>query len=372
MKNILLFFCLLIECNALFSQVPVAEQSAYLDSVLVDLSENENPLLRLSVLDEQLNLKNSLISELKFQIVQLDKDIYNNKLEFERLNSQLEYEKNIYASLIVKASRFRNLMYQNFDVFSFDNLYKMYRQFLYIKYLTDYRLKKIKRINALKAEIAVVVKKLDDIKTKKNSLAAKIGVEQSFISKYSISRNLVATEIKEENKKDFVSREIIKENLNLINEIDAKPLTENDNISVLFQIQKGYLSWPVKKAAIIRYFGDVKYPDQEKIVMKNYGLDFCVPKTSKVCCVYNGVVVKIIPLAQSKYSVIVRHGEYYTVYSDLDHISVSVGDNLEKNDVIGGFDSTNNYAVFNFQIWNGSKVQNPYDWLIKTEKNKTK
>ncbi len=370
-RRILILFLIVFTFNNAFSQVGLEEQSAYLDSVLVVLESPEkidNPSVILSIIDEQLNLKNSLTSKLKNQIIQLDKDVYNNELFYQRLNSQLDYEKNIYASLIVTASRLRTLMYQNFDIFSFDNLYKTYRQFLYIKWLTDYRQKKIMRIKALKAEIATVVSTLDSIKAAKNVVAEKLGVEQTFIKRYSSSRNLIAQSYTE-NKEEEVSREIIKNNIDSLRTPD---LTAGENETTLFQVQKGYLMWPVRKAVIIRYFGESKHPVYDKVTVKNDGLDFCVPQSSKVQCVYNGIVAKVVKLPQNKFSVIVRHGSYYTVYSGLDHINVSQGDMINKGDITGGFDAENGDCVLNFQIWLGTEVLNPYHWLVKNTKNNKK
>lgn len=356
---------LVLFCMSSKAQVGLEEQTAYLDSVLTGLTDINDTDLSLSILDRQLDLKNSVISKLKFQIEQVDKDIYNNELFFQRLNSQLDYEKEIYKSLIITAWRLRDKMYQNFDIFSFDNLYKTYRQFLYIKWLKDYRLKKIKRINALKAEIVATVEKLDSIKAKKNNLAEKLGVEQSFIKRYSTSRNLIAKNFSQ-NKNGEISREILKNNLDSIGTSALAPIkTESDRLSALFEVQKGYLIWPVHKAVIIKYFGESKHPVYEKVTVRNDGLDFCVPSQAKVRCVYNGTVTKIVILPQNKYSVIVRHGTYFTVYSGLDHIKVSVGDELEKEDAIGGFDTQSKNSVFNFQIWHDSKAQNPYYWLIR-------
>ena len=366
-----IFVLLLLVCSfSANAQVGLEEQTAYLDSVLTGLTQISDNDLSISLLDRQLDLKNSVISKLKFQIEQVDKDIYNNELFFQRLNSQLDYEKEIYKSLIVTAWRLRDKMYQNFDIFSFDNLYKTYRQFLYIKWLKDYRLKKIKRINALKSEIVATVEKLDSIKAVKNNLAGKLGVEETFIKRYSQSRNLIAKNFTQ-SKNGEISREILKNNLDsMASSPLAQVKTEADRQTTLFEVQKGYLIWPVHKAVIIKYFGESKHPVYEKVTVRNDGLDFCVPSESKVRCVYNGTVTKIVVLPQNKYSVIVRHGAYFTVYSGLDHIKVSIGDELEKADVIGGFDTENQNSVFNFQIWHDSKAQNPYHWLTRNTKEK--
>lgn len=365
-SKILVLLVLTVLARPSFSQVGIAEQSAYLDSVLVDLSKTTDPDLALSIINQQLDLKNSLIEKLKFQIVQVDKDCYNTDMYYKKLNSQLDYEKSIYSDLIVRAQRLHSLMHQNFDVFSFDNLYQSFRQFLYIKWLTDYRLKKIQRIKALKNEISNVLDDLEKLRNKKNKLAEKLGVEQSFITKYSKSRLALLKEAEQSQSNNF-SQEILRNNLD---SVQSKTINKEqaDEATVLFQIQKSYLIWPVKKAVIIKFFGESQLKDQSKVTIKNDGLDFLVPSTSKVHCVYNGYVAKIVVLPKDKYAVIVRHGNYYTVYSGLDHILVSVNDEISKDDVIGDFETENKNSVFNFQIWLGSEVLNPYDWLIKYPK----
>lgn len=367
LKILFTLVCLLTTIPG-FSQLAIEEQSTFLDSVLVNLSTSKNPENMIAIIDQQLNLKNSLIEKLKFEIVQIDKDIYNNEVYFERLNSQLVYEKNIYADLIVKAQRLNSLMHQNFDIFSFDNLYTTYRQFLYIKWLADYRKNKIKRINNLKLEIAKVVEELDNHKTQKNLLAEKLGVERSFIKKYSTSRIAIIRELA---KTGTPTVESVKSNdLDSLKSTRISSRETQADSSMLFQIQKGYLIWPVHKATIINYFGEKPHPVFDKVTVKNDGLDFCVPSNSKVQCVYNGVVAKITSLPQDKYVVIVRHGAYFTVYNGLDHIKVEIGDELEKGDIIGDFETEESHSVFNFQIWQGAESLDPYQWLIKLPKKK--
>lgn len=352
----------------MFAQVNVFEQSNYLDSVLEQLllDDDKNRELLIQVIDRQIDLKNEVNSQLKNQIVQIDKDIFNHELYYERLNSQLSYEKDLYSDLVVKAYRIKTMLRQNFDIFSFDNLYKTYKQFLYVKWLSDYRVKKIKRINELKSQIEKLVISLNQAKEKRSKIAAQMGVEQEFINKYQTKRNnlisLYANKSKSEESKTSYS---FSDSLLVQNNYTQE---EIDELSAMFQIQKGYMIWPVKKSVIISSFGTHPHPLYEKVMIKNDGVDFCVPANSEVRSVYNGVVNSVINLPQKKFAIIVRHGQYFTVYSGLDHIKIERGQQVEKDQIIGNFDSKEKFSILNFQIWNKQEKLNPQSWLVKYKK----
>lgn len=364
--HILFVLMLIILQLPSYSQVAIEEQSAFLDSVLVDLQNSSDPMSAVEILDQQLNIKNALIDKIKFQIVQIDKDISNNEIYYKNLNSQLDYEKKMYSDLILRAHRLNSLVHDKFDVFSLDNLYTTYRQFLYMKWMADYRKKKIYRINSIKSEIATVVQELDSNKRVKSVLAEKIGVERSFIKQYTDSKSSIIKEMKMQAKAD--ASKFKKTNLDSIkNSSVASNIDENDT-TALFQVQKGYLIWPVQKSVIINYYGEKPHPVYENVTIKNDGLDFCVPSDSEVQCVFQGVVTKISKLPTDKYVVIVRHGSFYTVYNGLDDLDVDEGDELDKGDEIGEFETDESHSVFNFQIWKGSETLDPYKWLAKTTK----
>lgn len=366
MKSLLkILFALIFTCFQAqsYSQVALEEQSSFLDSVITDLQNSKDPLMSIDILDQQLNIKAVLIDKIKFQIIQIDKDIRNNEIYYERLNSQLQHEKNIYSDLIVKAYRLNSLVHEKFDIFSLDNLYTTYRRFLYIKQLADYRKKKIKSINNLKAQIAQVVQELDNDKHNKSQLASKIGVEESFIKQYAASKSRI---IRDFNREQKLNSDRIKRNsVDFIMNQDLIISETSADSTTLFQVQKGYLIWPVKKAVIINTYGEKPHPVYDNVTVKNDGLDFCVPSDSDVLCVYNGVVAKISELPTGKYAVIVRHGKYFTVYNGLDDVDVDEGDDIEKGEELGSFDTDETHSMLNFQIWLGSETLDPQKWLVK-------
>lgn len=270
-------------------------------------------------------------------------------------------------------------MYQNFDLFSFDNLYKSFRQFLFIKNLSDYRAKKIKRIKDIKNEIANVTVSLDESKNKRSILAERLGVEQSFITKYKNNRRDIIAKFKAElsNKaQEDAQPKVVQGDIYRPDSVSlakaSKPADTHNNVSeqdaFLFEVQKGYLEWPVKNSVIISSFGEKKHPVYDKITIRNDGINFLVPAYSEVQVVYDGEVSKIVSLPTNQFAIIVKHGTYFTVYSGLDHIKVESGDAVQKGDVIGNFENYENKLILNFQIWQGTNKINPYHWLKQNKK----
>ena len=138
MKKFFIILFLSVVGEGLTAQTSILQQNAFLDSLIANADKaNYDIVSRISILDTQLETKEYVVKKLKSDIVQLDKEIYNYQIYHERLNTQLEYEKKKYSELIVQADKIKNSMYQNFDLFSFDNLYKSFRQFLFIKNLSD-------------------------------------------------------------------------------------------------------------------------------------------------------------------------------------------------------------------------------------------
>lgn len=354
------------------AQTTVNQQSVFLDSVLAGSPRDSYSLIhQLEIYDTQIENKDYIIAKLKSEIDQRDKDVYNHQKYYERLSTQLEYEKKKYIELILQADKIKNSMYNNFDILSFDNLYKSFRQFLFIKYLSDYRSKKIKRIKDLKSEIANVMISLENEQQKRNQLALQLGVERSFIEKYSKSRLGVIQEFEKQLAAKSDVERPVSANIYRPDSVSLTVATDNNEIeqdAFLFEVQKGYLEWPVKNAVLISSFGEKKHPVYDKITIRNDGINFLVPSFSVVKVVFDGVVSKIVNLPTNQFAIIVRHGKYFTVYSGLDHIKVSAGDNVQKNQEIGSYEDVNGKLILNFQIWSGTDKLNPKLWLKQNSK----
>lgn len=137
-----------------------------------------------------------------------------------------------------------------------------------------------------------------------------------------------------------------------------------DSIKVLsnqFEESKGNLPWPVEKG-FIRWnhppcFGNVHF--------KPY-MDIVTRKNSTVRCVFNGRVVKVFKIPGNNTTVIIRHGDYLTTYSNIVKLKVKTGDFVLQNKKIGKV-CTNDHedGELTFQIWHLKNKLNAEEWLAE-------
>ncbi|MDA3780750.1 MAG: M23 family metallopeptidase [Bacteroidales bacterium] len=102
--------------------------------------------------------------------------------------------------------------------------------------------------------------------------------------------------------------------------------------------------------------------------IKNEGIDIKVLDNSDVFCIFDGVVKKVFAIPGANMSVIIRHGHYLTVYSNIINLRVKAGENIRKNTVIGEvYNYTNNQEsnIVHFRIYKENKTLNPEFWLLK-------
>lgn len=130
-----------------------------------------------------------------------------------------------------------------------------------------------------------------------------------------------------------------------------------------FAANRGRIGFPVDNGKITHRFGRQPHPVFPNIVEENNGIKIAVSSGARAKCVFPGVVSRIIVDGGSK-TVVVRHGNYYTIYSNLDSVSVSQNQQIAAGTTVGtvGTDFDGSYTL-DFQVWNGMSAVNPLDWI---------
>lgn len=139
---------------------------------------------------------------------------------------------------------------------------------------------------------------------------------------------------------------------------------KEEALSNSFEGNRGKLSWPVNKGVIVSGFGKHPHPDIAGVEIENLGVDIRTTKGAAVKSVYEGEVCKVFPGPNGHKIVIIRHGEYMTVYTNLASVSVSDGSKVATGQAIGTIATNDNgESEMNFQVRKGVKCQNPVIWL---------
>jgi septal ring factor EnvC (AmiA/AmiB activator) len=137
-------------------------------------------------------------------------------------------------------------------------------------------------------------------------------------------------------------------------------------LSASFESNRGRLPWPVDKGYIISGYGRQKHPVAENVTVENNGIDIQTTSGAAARAVFDGTVSKVFSVDGFGQTVLINHGQYFTIYSGLASASVSVGQQLHTKQTIGTVGP--NYEgvpVLKFQVWKGAASQNPTGWIAR-------
>jgi septal ring factor EnvC (AmiA/AmiB activator) len=141
---------------------------------------------------------------------------------------------------------------------------------------------------------------------------------------------------------------------------------ESQKLSNHFEANKSRLPWPVSQGRITETFGEHEHPVLKGIKIKNNGVDIATQKGAESASVFEGEVTGVVSIPGSGKAVIVRHGEFLTVYSNLSDVSVQKGDKVRTRQSIGRVgESDEGTPELHFEVWKGNQLLNPQQWLIR-------
>jgi septal ring factor EnvC (AmiA/AmiB activator) len=128
-----------------------------------------------------------------------------------------------------------------------------------------------------------------------------------------------------------------------------------------FGARRGRLGWPVDQGRIVQGFGTFQHPKYKDVKVSNSGLDIGTVAAGKVRAVFEGKVVGAQFINGYQYTVILQHGTYYTVYSNLASVSIKRGDSVTSGQEIGQVGTEK--PEMHFELWRDKQKLNPTSWL---------
>lgn len=175
---------------------------------------------------------------------------------------------------------------------------------------------------------------------------------------------MIAELVRREIRKSMAKRGAITKT----DEVEKIPMTpEVALISKTFTGTKRSMIWPVGSGFISSRFGRHEHPLLKKVFVDNLGVDIQTNENEKVRAVFDGVVgfVASVPGMNGKI-VTIRHGNYFTVYSNLGEVTVTTEQKVKAREVIGRvFTDSDGVSMVQFQIWRDNQRLDPEEWLVK-------
>ena len=392
------------EINSLQKEISTANQL-----LKKTKKDKEMTLNEVNLLDKKIKQRENLIKAYNQQIAVLDEEINTGQSNIKTLNSDLKKLRKEYAKMIIFANKNRSHYDMLGFVFASKDFNQAFRRLRYIREFNEARKVKIdqivsteRRINdeveasqkareeqdAMlkdeKAQQEALQKEKKDLNGQVAKLKKKEGsIQQDIKNKQQQAKKLqkaiddiIAEEIRKANAEaERKRKEEAKKNANKGKATTAPAPKEKGmaltpaekTLSSNFVNNKGNLPWPVERGVISSSFGKHASVVSDKVTVTNNGIDIATTEGAQARAVFEGEVASVVKLTGANTVVIIRHGEYFTVYSNLENVTVKRGDKVKTKQNIGTVhtNKTEDKTELHFELLKEQNRQNPANWLSK-------
>ncbi len=339
-------------------------------------SKTSKALDNIIITNRNIKSRETIINSLNKQTRIIRSNINTNNSKISSLSSELKTEKELYAKMMFNAYK-RYLSNANllflFGASSLTDFhmriyylhrYSMMKQELTQKIIhttdeildqTNVLSERQKELERTQNKVQSEIKKLEGEKREYNVLHASLRRESG-----KLKNQITAAE----RQKRDLTRQIQKIIEEEQKRRSQKTLTEADiKLSADFAANKGKLPHPVQRGTIVEQFGTHRHPLYPTIMVENKGINVTADAGSQVRSIFNGEVVRVFFLQGLNNSVMVRHGDYISVYSGLTTVSVEKGDRVLTGQSLGRLADSGSTATLHFELHKGKVAQNPESWL---------
>ena len=366
------------------------------NKLLKETSKNKEVTLnQVSLMDKKIKDRQKLINAYNEQIKGLDKSIKKGEGNIKKLNGELNTLHNEYSQMVVFAYRNKDRYNQLEFLFSSEDFNQAVRRRRYIQQFADARKTKIDQIVSTRKKVTGEVDAFRKNREEQARLLEEEKAQQEELKKEKAELNAQVAALKkkegslQQNIKDKQAQakkfqkeidKIIAEEIRKANEKNAKAgnagkigkagiaLTPREKaLSTSFSANKGKFPWPVERGVVSSTFGKHQSAVSDKVFITNNGIDIATSENARARAIFEGEVVSVVKPSASNMAVIIRHGDYFTVYSQMDEVFVKKGDQVKTKQDLGKVhtDRTEGKTELHFELRHGTECLNPGHWLAK-------
>lgn len=344
----------------------------------------ETSLRDLQLINRRIGQREALIRNISQEISLVDTRIETDNRLIGQRSEELRSLKEEYAGMIYaayKVSRGQNKLVFIFSAESFNQAWQRLR---YYQQYTSYRRSQAERIREIQEDLHRQREELETVRTEKVKLAGREQLEKTRLDREKLQKDKVVKDLSAKEKQLLTtlrSKQMALQKLQMeierviAEEARAKASGKGTGesasaataarLSSSFAANKGTLPWPTDQGVVTSTFGEHPHPVLKYVKVKNNGIDITGSQNTPVKAVFNGTVSRILSVPNLNKVVILRHGDYLTVYANLDEVIVSDGQAVSARQVLGRahYDREEEKSELNFQICLGKTFLDPQEWL---------
>ena len=360
-------------------QRKLQEQIEQTNKMLKQTKRDENATLnKLQLIGQNIKNQKKLINTLDNEITALNREMNHLHTTRDSLQRLLEGYKADYAQMVRQSHFARMQQSPLLFVLSSDSFQQLTRRMRYLQEFAHFRQEQVRRIERTQAEIDTQDQLLQANKKDKQTALSSKKREQENLKRDERKQQTMLNQLKSKEKdlnKQLKQQqkkvaELNKKIDDLVKKQAAKTTTLTKEQQLLaggFEANKGRLPWPVEKGMISGHFGKQQHPVYSQVTMDNKGIYLQTTAGSKARAVYKGEVTSCFMVANT-YAVIIQHGNYRTVYSNLSKLNVKQGDKVDTKQTIGTIftDAEQDQKTeLYFQIYKDRDILNPELWIAQ-------
>lgn len=337
----------------------------------------------------KINLQQKLINNTAKQAKVLGNSMYINQMSVNNLKRELTELKKDYAEMIVKSYKSRSEQSKAMFLLSSENFLQAYKRAEYMKQYANFRKmqgeeikSKTKVLESFNAKLQVQkqekVKLIAISEKEKQDLEKEKQEQQRLLNSIKKDKGKIIAEIKKKQRESkSIERQIdrlIRESIAAANKKSGN--TTNTTTFVLtpeakelandFRSNRGRLPWPVEKGLLTKRFGKQPHPLEPSIMIESSGIEISSERGAKARSVFAGEVSDVQQAANGTATIVLRHGDYITTYSNIGKVFVKKGDKVTTKQTIGElhFNTFTNKAILKFLIFQNTTKLNPQSWIV--------
>ena len=367
----------------------IKKEIKMVNKLLFDAQKNEkNALEDLKDLNQKITIREKYIKTINLEVKSLSDEIIDKENDIQKLTIKLNKLKEDYATMIYKSYKSKSQQSRVMFLFSSKSFYQAYKRVKYMKQYASFRKKQgedvavlAKNFLQLKDSLLYQKKLKDTLLSNEEEQKLKIEDDkidqQKLISQIKKQENKYKRELlkKEQEQKKISERidKIIKDAIAKSNALKGVKKSkgfsltpEAKALAVRFEQNKGKLPWPVESGLIVRRFGKQPHPIYSGNFINSTGIHIATKKGSNAEAIFNGEILAIQTQSEGKKSILIRHGNYISVYNNLETVYVSNGEKVSTGQSLGKIftDRITGKTKLIFVLSKNTTRLNPTNWIL--------
>ena len=348
-------------------------------------------MIQLAILNNKIAKQQELIGTINKELNVLEGNISETKNGILQKESELIALKKVYAKIIYASYKNRDSYTRLMFLFAANDFNQAIQRIKYMQYYSEARKKQAALIEDAQRQLQTKKHELEDRKEQQSKTLSEKQTETGNLSKQKKDKEETLTDLQKrekdiraeiKRKKDqaeklrraiekVIDAEIAKsapKGKEIKGEVKKITLTpEEKELSNDFESNRGKLPWPLAEGVITESFGKHQHPDLPGVEINNNGLNIGTNKGANVRALFNGIVVAVASVGGLEGKVIIiKHGEYLSVYSNIEESFVNSGDKIKTKQSIGKVLTDDNSGTeLHLEIWKGQTTLNPESWIVK-------